>query len=141
MIKRTMKIEDGSTTYYGTVMKITGTNLGWESHGILTAHLNLSAESAGVSAGGYCLDERDPESDSYGLDGRVGTAYGLDHIMSIMRTVGVEKWEDLPGKYVVALWDKEALWGARCIGIANITDTNKMMVFQSHADTFKAIHG
>lgn len=65
--------------------KITGTMLGYEDHGILTCMIDLDYGGSGQGFGGYQL------SDGHDLH---------RHITQILKTVGVEKWEDLKGKYV-----------------------------------------
>ena len=64
--------------------KIESTFLGFEDHGIFTYFLHLEWEHAGQGFGGYIL----------------GGGYGDETIKAILETVGVDKWEDLPGKYV-----------------------------------------
>ena len=64
--------------------KIESTFLGFEDHGLFTFYLNLAyGGSGGQSAGGYFI---------------VGKFYSL--IPKILKIVGVEKWEDLPGKHI-----------------------------------------
>ncbi len=92
-MSREILIEHNGVEYGGQIGTIKSTSLGYESHGILTASLTVEWSGGGVSVGGFCLDE--PK----GRDGRDysrrGTAYGLDQIMHIIGTVGVERWEDL----------------------------------------------
>ncbi len=79
--------------------KITSTMLGWEDHGIFTCMIQLDYDGSGQGFGGYGLDDYVGER---GKGRRMGTAYGLEFIMRVCQVVGVEKWEDLPGKYVRA---------------------------------------
>jgi len=140
MSTRSIAIQHNGKTYSGYVAVIKNTSLGWESHGILTASLTLSWDGSGISSGGYCLDsplKRDGY-DKNRLD-RVGTAYGLDHIMRIMHTVGVDKWEALPGKQVIVLFDSapgESTWGATSVGIANSID-DRVLIFAEHANEWR----
>lgn len=60
------------------------TMLGYEDHGILTCSLELDYGGIGQSFGNY----------------DIGGKYCAQWILKILDTVGVEKWEDLPGKYV-----------------------------------------
>ena len=72
---------------------IKSTFLGVEDHGIFTLWLRLEWDGSGQGAGGRALDES--------KDGnRVGTIYGHQMIIDILQTVGVSKWEDLPGKHI-----------------------------------------
>lgn len=78
--------------------KIESTRLGWEDHGIFTFVLNLDYGGSGQSAGDYALDRWFGPRGSAG--GRCGTAMGLDMVMAVLKTVGVQKWEDLPGLHI-----------------------------------------
>lgn len=128
-----IRIDHNGKSYKGTVAKINSTSLGWEDHGILTAMLHLTWEGAGIGTGGYCLD-------SYVKDApRRGTAYGLDHIMRIMETVGVDKWEDLKGKDLIVLFDAppdQGTWGMTSVGIAGLLN-GKILIYKEHVESFK----
>ena len=78
---------------------ITRTMLGVEDHGIFTFMLTLDYGGTGQGAGGYSLDEF-VKDESAGRGRRVGTAYGMDLIMAVLKVVGVEKWEDLKGEHI-----------------------------------------
>lgn len=73
--------------------KITGTNLG-EEHGCLTAEIFLEGEGWGCAFGGYCLDQWHANIGEYSSRGGYGA------IIELMKTLGVESWEALTGKYV-----------------------------------------
>ena len=136
MSTRTITIEHDGTTYGGQIGTIRSTALGYEDHGILTASLTVEWPGGGVSVGGFVLDEpRDREAKEYT---RVGTAYGLDHIIRIIETVGVEKWEDLVGKQVIVLFAGKSWLGAMSVGIAHATDESKVFVLKEHADQWRA---
>lgn len=84
--------------------RITSTTLGYEDHGILTCMLMLDYGDCGAQGfGGYGLDSYVKDRET-----RVGTEYGMQFIIEILNTVGVEKWEDLVGKHirVKADWGK-----------------------------------
>jgi hypothetical protein len=131
MMKLTITIEHNGTQYRGQIATIKSTHLGDEDHGILTTMIHLAWDGAGVGFGGYCLDA--PRKDDSGkFLGRVGTAYGLDHLMRIMETVGVDGWEHLPGRQVIALFDDANTWGAKVKGIAGMT-TGKVFIPEEHA--------
>lgn len=129
---RTITIESGGNAYGGQIGTIKSTRLGYQDHGILTADLAIEWPGGGVSVGGYSLDTK--KDDSYD---REGTAYGLDHIIWIMRTVGVERWEDLVGKQVIVLFEGQSTWGARSVGIASTTDEKEVLVLKEHAEMWK----
>ena len=86
--------------------KITGTMLGYEDHGILTCLLYLKQQSYGQGFGGYRLDA--PKGWSIYTD---------FWVKRILETVGVNKWEDLVGKYVRCEGES---WKIRRLG--HITD-------------------
>ena len=75
--------------------KITGTMLGYEDHGIMSCWLYIEGAGWGCGYGGYSLDEYDPEKKE-----RFGTKIGFNAIIQLMKTLKVEKWEDLKGQYV-----------------------------------------
>ena len=93
--------------------KITGTELGYEDHGILTCWLHLSQGSSGQGFGGYGLDQYSKKQKK-----RVPHRVAGMWIQRILETVGVARWEDLKGKYVRV--DGEE-WGV-IQGIGHITD-------------------
>lgn len=66
--------------------KIRSTMLGREDHGIMTFMIYIDADGFICGVGGYCLDEFNAES--------------MEVISKILEVVGVDKWEDLPGKYI-----------------------------------------
>lgn len=79
--------------------QIESTALGFPDRGIFTCWLYLTYDGGGQGFGGYALDT--PLKDDKGkFLRRVGIGFGIDFISEILRTVGVEKWEDLPGKYI-----------------------------------------
>lgn len=97
-----ISIIHNGTTYSAEVMRIRGTSLGMEDHGIWTGWLHCEGDGTGTGIGGYCLDTKPDEE--WGR--RVGSEYGLDWIMQVCKTVGVEKWEDLRGKAIYALYPR-----------------------------------
>ncbi len=87
---------------------IESTMLGSEDHGILTAYLRLNYGGSGQGFGGYALDRFTGPGSSAGE--RVGTAYGMEFIRRVMKTVGVEKWEDLKGKHCRARMEDNGVY-------------------------------
>ena len=65
-------------------------------HGCLTFHLTLDGGGWGVGYGGYCIGNGCLGSDDF----KAKNGSGLVAMMKIMDTVGVERWEDLEGKYI-----------------------------------------
>lgn len=81
--------------------KITSTSLGYEDHGIFTCSLCLEGDGWGGNYGGYALDSFDRQKGK-----RVGTAMGFDAVIELMKTLEVETWESLKGKYVRCKFDR-----------------------------------
>lgn len=79
----------------------------------MTAWLIVEGEGCNCGFGGYGLDSYDETKKR-----RVGSSYGMEFIAKILSTVGVEKWEDLKGKYIRV--EHEGLGGV-IIRIGNIT--------------------
>lgn len=135
MSTRTIAVEHNGNTYSGEIASITSTRLGWEDHGILTAYLYLSWQGAGIGVGGFCIDQTTgaPDYD------RRGTAYGLDHLMRLMETVGVDAWEKLTGASVVVLFDAKPgtpTVGMTASGIAGVHN-NKVFILKEHAQEWR----
>jgi hypothetical protein len=76
--------------------RIESVYLGLESHGILTCYLNLDYGGLAQSFGGFELKHPD---------------YGMEFIHRILRVVGVESWEQLPGKTIRAKCDNSKVYG------------------------------
>lgn len=95
--------------------KIESTMLGREDHGIMTFMLYInfnSGDSCGV--GGYVLDEYDPVHNT-----RIFKAKSMEVISKILDVVGVNSWEELPGKYIRFEDDG---WGSIVSKIGNIME-------------------
>lgn len=75
--------------------KISSTMLGREDHGIMTFMIYIDACGLACGVGGYCLDEFNPATQT-----RVFRAESMEVISKILEVVGVDNWEDLPGKYI-----------------------------------------
>lgn len=75
--------------------KISSTMLGREDHGIMTFMIYIDACGLTCGVGGYCLDEFNSATQT-----RVFRAESMEVISKILEVVGVDEWEDLPGKYI-----------------------------------------
>jgi hypothetical protein len=96
--------------------KITSTRIEF-NHGCAVAWVMLDYGGSGQGFGGSILDDKPEETGKE----RKATAWGMDYIFSIIRTVGVEKWEDLPGKHVRVERTTEGFDGL-ITGIGNIIE-------------------
>ena len=76
---------------------ITNVDLSMADHGCLTLAMTLEGGGWGVVYGGYCLGKGYLGADDDFFD---GSAAGMEYLMRIMDTVGVEKFQDLKGKYI-----------------------------------------
>lgn len=76
---------------------ITNVDLSMADHGCLTLAMTLEGSGWGVVYGGYCLGKGYLDADDDFFD---GSSSGMEYLMRIMDTVGVEKFQDLKGKYV-----------------------------------------
>lgn len=89
-------------------------DLSMADHGCLTLAMTLQGGGWGVVYGGYCLGKGYLGADDDFFD---GSAAGMEYLMRIMDTVGVERFQDLKGKYVrVAIKG----WGDQVKIIGNI---------------------
>ena len=75
--------------------KISSTMLGRDDHGIMTFMIYITADGFNCGVGGYALDEFDSATKT-----RVFQAKSMEAISKILEVVGVDEWEDLPGKYI-----------------------------------------
>ena len=90
--------------------KITNTKLG-EDHGCLTANLFLEGDGWGCTFGGYCLDHW------FSDVGKYNSSDGYGAIIELMKTLEVESWEELMGKYVRVEIEG---WGGNIIKIGHL---------------------
>ena len=94
--------------------QITGTMLGREDHGIFTFMIDIKCEDWCCGVGGYALDYYNKE-----LDKRAYSAKSLEAVSNILDVVGVDKWEDLNGKYIRV---KDNGWGSTIDEIGNLME-------------------
>jgi hypothetical protein len=112
------------------IAKVTSTMLGYEDHGILTAYLQLDFGGSGQAAGGYGFDEYDRENDR-----RVAGACGMEFVAGVIRACGVDRWEKVAGRTVIAIRDT-AGWNGKVIGLRPLpTERGEQFIF---ADAFAA---
>lgn len=129
MSSRQTVIEHNGRTYYGTVGVIDRTTLGvHEHHGCFVAELALNygggGQSASVIIDGKAAEpggDRDPQ-------------YIGPFIRAILDTVGVDQWEQLKGRSIFAIRGEPGFFAGFIIGIANLQDEDKVLVFE---DFFK----
>lgn len=76
---------------------IKNVDLSMADHGCLTLAMTLEGAGWGVCYGGYCLGKGYLGADDDFFD---GSAAGMEYLIRIMNTVGVERFQDLRGKYV-----------------------------------------
>ena len=93
---------------------ITNVDLSMADHGCLTLVMTLEGDGWGAVYGGYCLGKGYLGAKDDFFD---GSAAGMEYLIRIMDTVGVEKFQDLKGKYV-RVADKG--WGSSVKIIGNI---------------------
>ena len=74
--------------------KITGTSLTMADHGVLCYYLTLDMGGSGCNYGGVVIGKG-----YLGADKFEGYAKGTEALIRIMDTVGVDRWEDLKGRY------------------------------------------
>lgn len=92
--------------------RITSTMLGREDHGIMTFMIYIDAGDFSCGVGGFCLDEFNATTQT-----RVFRVESMEVISKILDVVGVDKWEDLPGKHIRF---EDVGWGSTVTKIGNI---------------------
>lgn len=76
--------------------QITRTSLSCSECGIFSFEIWLKgSDGENYRFGERCLDTYDQD-----MKRRIGTAKGMDFLMQTLITIGVDRWEELPGKYV-----------------------------------------
>lgn len=93
--------------------EIKNVSISMADHGCLTFRILLNGGSWDAVYGGYCIGHGFLGSDSFTAE----NGGGLVAMMKIMDTVGVERWEDLKGKYIRVVDDG---WGLPIKKIGNI---------------------
>ena len=91
-------------------------DLSMADHGCLTLTMTLAGGGWGVVYGYYCLGKGYLGADD---DEFEGSAAGMEYLMRIMDTVGVERFQDLKGKYVRAALKS---WGDSVKIIGNVIE-------------------
>lgn len=76
---------------------IESVDLSMADHGCLTLAMTLKGSGWGVVYGGYCLGNGYLGADDNFFS---GSASGMEYLMRIMDTVGVERFQNLKGKYI-----------------------------------------
>jgi hypothetical protein len=106
--------------------------LGMEDHGIVSCMLYMKFDGSGQGFGGYTLDEYRED-----LKRRIGCGWGMEFIMRTLAAVGVEKWEDLKGKYCRVRHDKPG-FGGKIIAIGHIIEDRwfDAVAFSNEAHTW-----
>lgn len=102
--------------------RIKSTRLGYEDHGIFTHAIDVEYDSGMCqSIGMNIMDTPIPyDKEKEEFKGREGTAYGMDCIIGILKGAGVEKWEDLPGKYIWVISNDDNKMNSMPIGIMRV---------------------
>lgn len=133
---RNISISHNGVDYSGQIMQIESTSLTVEDHGIVSAWLHCKNGSSGIGVGGFCLDQPVSDDDGKFLR-REGTAYGLDHLMQFMQTVGVGSWEKLKGQHVIVLYAGSSMLGSMSVGIASLTG-DRVFILKEHSEEWQA---
>ena len=119
---------------FPVIARVDSTYLGWEDHGLFTCVVGFDYGDGGHQTNpAPCLDT--PLKDENGkFFRRTGTAEGMDFIMRVMEACSVREWDNLIGRTVFVLKDKDG-WGSMIVGIRPLpVDKGKEFVF---ADAFK----
>lgn len=98
-------------------VKIESVSLTMADHGCLTFWLTVKGYGWGVGIGGYCIGHGylGADDDEFVVE----RGDGLEAMMRIMNVVGVEKWEDLKGKYCRV---EKGSWGDSIHKIGNLIE-------------------
>lgn len=94
--------------------KITDVSLNFRDHGVLTLDLGIDGNGWAVVVGGFVLGKG-----YIGAKEFTGSAKGLEAIMRVMDTIGVDDLMDAKGKYVRVV---SKGWGSTVKTIGNIIE-------------------
>lgn len=111
--------------------KITKVSLSMADYGCLTFYITLDGGGWGCNYGGYCIGKGYLGAESF-----QGSEAGLEVLMRIMDTVGVECWEDLKGQYCRV---KTEGWGGKILSIGNILK-DKWFDIKEFYNTYNETH-
>jgi hypothetical protein len=111
--------------------KITNVSLSMADHGCLTFYVGLNGGGWCCNFGGYCIGHGYLGAESF-----QGSEAGLEVLMRIMDTVGVECWEDLKGQYCRV---KTEGWGGKILSIGNILK-DKWFDIKEFYNTYNETH-
>ena len=114
-------------------VKIVDTSITMADHGVLTFYLTVEGNCWGIGIGGYVIGHGYLGADTFEAD----RGEGLEAMMRIMDTVGVEKWEDLKGKYCRVVCTG---WGDGVYEIGNLI-TDKWFNLKKFFEEKKAERG
>lgn len=114
--------------------KIKSVTISMADHGCLTFDLILEGNGWGCAFGGYCIGHGYLGADEF----RVENGHGLEAMMRIMDVVGVERWEDLAGKYCRVKTDG---WGSGIKIIGNLINDKWFDMGAFFAEKQKQVKG
>ena len=111
--------------------KIKSTKLGLDRGVFLSFWLMLDYGGSGQGFGGYTLD-------AVPKDGRERVPHKIagHTVKRILEVVGVDSWEELPGKHIRV--KKSGEWGSQIEAIGNILDDNWFCPEKEYAELAEA---
>lgn len=115
------------------IAKIESVSLGFEDHGILTTWLFCDYGGSCQGVGGLVMSTvNEPKEPAVAIPG-----FG-NYIVGVLRACGVSKWEDLPGRTVFMLFDKDAGMHDQPLGIEPLpTEEGERFLFNDWRKTLK----
>lgn len=96
-------------------VKITKVSLSMADHGCLTFDIFVDGSGWSCAIGGYCIGHGYLGASEFTAE----NGHGLEAMMHIMNVVGVDRWENLVGKYCRVQSDG---WGSTIKVIGNIIE-------------------
>ena len=134
--RATVTVHHNGQDYHAEIGRIKSTSLGNSGGAAFTANVHIEWSGGGVGVGNFALDYYDKAQDN-----RVPTAYGMDQIIQLMKVVGVDRWEDMPGKTVMALFPAgNGSLGSMSVGLAS-EEGNRAIVLEEHYDQWVSKNG
>jgi len=112
------------------ICKITSTHLGFEDHGIFTAMITVDYGGCSQSIGGFVMGVPDAPHT---------TPRAADFIVGLLKACGVDKWEQLKGRTIFAIFDGDEMpLNTMPLGIENLpTERGERFLFKDWQQSVK----
>ena len=133
MSETILRTENGYDAIIGRVEYF---NFGIKDHGILTFMVGLDFKGTGQGFGGYSLDSYDKKTEK-----RIGTVFGTECVLRLLRCFGVDDVSKIKGKPCLALYKiPYETFSSKIVGIAPLpSDDGEPFILEDCLDFCKKL--